>query len=111
MGSRNDRPSFKTKKKNNWLSPELGKTELIEKKIEKKIEKNTARPPGWDKGEKKGWDTDVPPGIEKKDDWLPPGLNKKGQAKPKDGTPPATPPDGAGVKKKAGTRPGLEPTN
>ncbi len=24
------------------------------------------RPRGWDKGEKKGWDSDVPPGLEKK---------------------------------------------
>ncbi len=25
------------------------------------------RPPGWDKGEKKGWNSDVPPGLEKKE--------------------------------------------
>jgi hypothetical protein len=25
-----------------------------------------SNPPGWDKGEKKGWNSDVPPGIEKK---------------------------------------------
>ena len=25
-----------------------------------------SRPPGWDKGEKRGWSSDVPPGLEKK---------------------------------------------
>ena len=25
-----------------------------------------ARPSGWDKGEKRGWDSDEPPGLEKK---------------------------------------------
>jgi hypothetical protein len=25
-----------------------------------------SRPPGWDKGEKRGWGSDVPPGLEKK---------------------------------------------
>ncbi|MBW2169437.1 MAG: hypothetical protein JRG69_09310 [Deltaproteobacteria bacterium] len=28
--------------------------------------KGKERPPGWDKGEKKGWQSDVPPGQEKK---------------------------------------------
>jgi len=37
------------------------------------------KPPGWQKGEKKGWKSDVPPGIEKKGDWLPPGLTAKGK--------------------------------
>ena len=30
--------------------------------------KDKERPPGWDKGEKKGWQSDVPPGQEKKQD-------------------------------------------
>ncbi len=25
------------------------------------------RPPGWDKGEKRGWNSDIPPGLEKKE--------------------------------------------
>jgi len=33
-------------------------------------------PSGWEKGEKRGWEGNVPPGIEKKGNWLPPGLNK-----------------------------------
>jgi len=37
------------------------------------------KPPGWEKGEKKGWQTDVPPGIEKKGGWMPPGLSKEKQ--------------------------------
>ncbi len=36
-------------------------------------------PPGWEKGEKRGWHTDVPPGIEKKGDWMPQGLSKEKQ--------------------------------
>jgi hypothetical protein len=28
------------------------------------------KPPGWDKGEKKGWQSDIPPGLEKKDDQI-----------------------------------------
>lgn len=35
------------------------------------------KPPGWQKGEKKGWKSDVPPGIEKKGDSIPPGLSEK----------------------------------
>ena len=31
---------------------------------------NKKRPPGWDEGEKKGWQSDVPPGQEKKDEKL-----------------------------------------
>ncbi len=27
-----------------------------------------SRPHGWDKGEKKGWDSDTPPGLEKKNE-------------------------------------------
>lgn len=46
------------------------------------------RPPGWDKGEKKGWTSDVPPGIEKKGGWMPPGLSKKEKAEWQDGHPP-----------------------
>lgn len=34
------------------------------------------RPSGWDQGKKRGWNSDVPPGIEKKGDWQPPGLGK-----------------------------------
>ena len=48
-------------------------------------------PPGWQKGEKKGWKGDVPhvpPGIEKKGGWMPPGLSKEEQAEWKDGRPP-----------------------
>ncbi len=29
---------------------------------------NKNRPPGWEEGEKKGWQSDVPPGLEKKDE-------------------------------------------
>ena len=46
------------------------------------------KPPGWSKGEKKGWTSDVPPGIEKKGGWFPPGLSKEEQAEWKDGRPP-----------------------
>jgi len=35
------------------------------------------KPPGWQKGEKKGWKSDVPPGIEKKGGSIPPGLSEK----------------------------------
>ena len=46
-------------------------------------------PPGWQKGEKKGWtNDDVPPGIEKKGGWMPPGLSKEEQAEWEDGRPP-----------------------
>lgn len=45
-------------------------------------------PPGWKKGEKKGWTSDVPPGIEKKGGWMPPGLSKEEQAEWEDGRPP-----------------------
>ena len=45
-------------------------------------------PLGWQKGEKKGWKGDVPPGIEKKSGWMPPGLSKEEQAEWKDGRPP-----------------------
>lgn len=34
------------------------------------------KPPGWQKGEKKGWEGDAPPGLEKKGG-MPPGLKKK----------------------------------
>ena len=35
-------------------------------------------PSGWSKGEKKGWKTDVPAGLEEKDkSWNPSGLNKE----------------------------------
>jgi len=36
-------------------------------------------PPGWNKGEKKGWTSDVPSGIEKKQGWMPPGLSEEEQ--------------------------------
>ena len=29
---------------------------------------NKNSPPGWEEGEKKGWQSDVPPGLEKKDE-------------------------------------------
>lgn len=45
-------------------------------------------PPGWDKGEKEGWTSDVPPGIGKKGGWMPPGLSKKEQAEWETGRPP-----------------------
>jgi len=44
--------------------------------------------PGWEKREKKGWEGDVPPGIEKKGDWLPPGLSKGEQSGKKKSRPP-----------------------
>ncbi len=35
----------------------------------------SSSPHGWSQGKKKGWNSDVPPGIEKKDeDWKPSGL-------------------------------------
>lgn len=46
------------------------------------------KPHGWEKGEKKGWEGDVPPGIEKKGGWLPPGLSKEEQSEWKNGRPP-----------------------
>lgn len=46
------------------------------------------KPPGWQKGEKKGWKGDVPPGMEKKGGWMPPGLSKEEQAEWKNGRPP-----------------------
>lgn len=47
------------------------------------------RPPGWDKGEKKGWEGgDMPPGLAKKEGWLPPGLSKEEEAEWKNGRPP-----------------------
>ncbi len=45
-------------------------------------------PPGWEKGEKKGWKGDLPPGIAKKGGWMPPGLSKEEQAEWKEGKPP-----------------------
>jgi hypothetical protein len=45
-------------------------------------------PPGWEKGEKKGWKGDLPPGIEKKGGWMPPGLSKEEHAEWKEGKPP-----------------------
>lgn len=45
-------------------------------------------PSGWSKGEKKGWTSDVPPGIEKKGGWMPPGLSKDERAEWKGGQPP-----------------------
>ena len=53
----------------NWLfvfilSLLLGSTLALAKGKGKKS--SDARPPGWDKGEKKGWQSDVPPGLEKK---------------------------------------------
>ncbi len=45
-------------------------------------------PPGWEKGEKKGWRGSVPPGIAKKGGWIPPGLSKQERGKWKDGRPP-----------------------
>jgi hypothetical protein len=44
----------------------------------------TERPSGWNQGKKKGWNTDTPPGIEKKDGWLPPGLSKERKEKEKE---------------------------
>lgn len=44
--------------------------------------------PSWQEGGKKGWTGKVPPGIEKKDDWMPPGLSKEKRAEWKDGRPP-----------------------
>lgn len=35
------------------------------------------RPSGWNQGEKKGWNTDIPPGLEKKNDGFPSGLSKE----------------------------------
>lgn len=46
------------------------------------------KPSGWEKGEKKGWKGDVPPGIEKKGSWMPPGLSKEERAEWKNGKPP-----------------------
>ncbi len=36
----------------------------------------SSRPHGWSQGEKKGWETDAPPGFDKKsEDWKPSGFN------------------------------------
>ena len=43
------------------------------------------KPPGWGKGEKKGWQSDVPPGLEKKLGGMPPGLSQEGHGR---GNPP-----------------------
>lgn len=45
-----------------------------------KAEEGTT-PKGWQKGEKKGWEGNVPPGLEKKGDFIPPGLNKQAKHK------------------------------
>lgn len=45
-------------------------------------------PPGWAKGEKEGWTSNVPPGIEKKGGWVPPGLSKQEQVEWEGGCPP-----------------------
>ncbi len=55
---------------------------------EGKAKERGNKPPGWEKGEKKGWKSDVPPGIEKKGGWMPPGLSKEEQTDWKDGIPP-----------------------
>jgi hypothetical protein len=34
------------------------------------------RPSGWEKGEKKGWLSNLPPGLAKKEGWIPPGWSK-----------------------------------
>jgi len=46
------------------------------------------KPPDWQRGDKEGWTGTVPPGIEKKGGWMPPGLSKDEQAEWKDGRPP-----------------------
>lgn len=46
------------------------------------------KPSGWEKGEKEGWKGDIPPGIEKKGGWMPPGLSKEEQTEWKNGLPP-----------------------
>jgi hypothetical protein len=51
-------------------------------KEEKKGQSKDA-PSGWDKGEKEGWHSDVPPGSEKKDESIPPDLNKDEQGSTK----------------------------
>ena len=37
------------------------------------------RPPGWEKGEKKGWQSDKPPGLDKKDDQVEQKAKKPGK--------------------------------
>src|SRR3989344_5142759 len=45
-------------------------------------------PLGWSKGEKRGWTSNVPPGIEKKEGWMPPGLSEEEQREWKEYSPP-----------------------
>ena len=47
-------------------------------------DKGKGRPHGWSKGEKKGWNTDVPPGLEKKGLSAPQDLSEDGQGKEED---------------------------
>lgn len=46
------------------------------------------RPLGWEKGEKKGWFSDVPPGLAKREGWIPPGWSKGEKEGWKDSFPP-----------------------
>jgi hypothetical protein len=41
------------------------------------------RPPGWEKGEKKGWQSDKPPGLDKKDDQVKQKAKKPGKKQKK----------------------------
>src|SRR3989304_72002 len=45
-------------------------------------------PLGWQKGEKKGWEGDALPKIEKKSYWIPPYLSKDEETEWKNGRPP-----------------------
>ncbi|HHT9140481.1 MAG TPA: hypothetical protein ACFYEA_03245 [Candidatus Tripitaka californicus] len=61
------------------------------------------RPPGWDEGEKKGWDSNVPPGLEGKEE----GRGQGGEGKKKgklEGVPSTSGPDEKGGKPEKGKK-------
>lgn len=43
---------------------------------ESEVKGESDKPPGWEKGEKKGWKGDVPSGIEKQGGGIPPGWSR-----------------------------------
>ncbi|MBA7610341.1 hypothetical protein ES703_17549 [subsurface metagenome] len=78
---------------------------------ESKAKGEDDKPPGWEKGEKEGWEGEIPPGIEKKGGWMPPGLSKEEQDEWKDGRPPGWSQGEKTGWKGANTPPGWEKWN
>ena len=54
----------------------LGPSFTMAQETEEERTGTSEAPPGWDKGEKEGWSSDVPPGIEKKGE-MPRGLSEE----------------------------------